>query len=224
MDKQSCCSHSLNRELPRLDPGKLPPGYFDFTNEDPRKTPALRDIDAERLASASGSSSVPTAPPEPPEHTKDGRRLTKKERKAVGIFPEFHSQLSCSSWLNGCLLFVYSLKIRPAVRHGLTCQYRTRQTYHGYIAKSRHSDCVTRLTRRGSTERSRERARELRVCLNTSLCVFLYLYTFSPGSRYGFFLLCYRLVLSCQPPRPLALRAATIYPGRNGNERLWTSL
>ncbi|EJC98872.1 Fcf2-domain-containing protein [Fomitiporia mediterranea MF3/22] len=72
---------SLKR-LPQLDPGILPPGYFDFKDGNPKEVPTLRDIDAELLA-ASASSSTPAAPPEPPEVGKDGRKLTKKELKAL---------------------------------------------------------------------------------------------------------------------------------------------
>ncbi|KAI5120769.1 hypothetical protein M0805_004732 [Coniferiporia weirii] len=68
-------------ELPQLDPGKLPPGYFDFdANSNQETPPVLRDVEAEKLEAA--STSVPAAPLPPPELARDGKMLTKKERKA----------------------------------------------------------------------------------------------------------------------------------------------
>lgn len=73
----------LHRELPPLDPGDLPPGYFDFDAEKPEDgIPPTRDFEAEILESVS---SIPS-PPEPPELGKDGKKLTKKEVKAVCFF------------------------------------------------------------------------------------------------------------------------------------------
>ncbi|KAL5512801.1 hypothetical protein ACEPAG_3067 [Sanghuangporus baumii] len=73
----------VSKELPELEPGNLPPGYFDFKDSDAKKPPELRDIDAERLDGVASSSSAPTAPPAPPELGKDGRKLTKKEKKQL---------------------------------------------------------------------------------------------------------------------------------------------
>ena len=68
------------RELPDLDPGELPPGYFDFDAEKPEDgIPPVRDAEVEALESVS---SVP-APPKSPAVGKDGRKLTKKEVKEV---------------------------------------------------------------------------------------------------------------------------------------------
>ncbi|KAL5482812.1 FCF2 [Sanghuangporus weigelae] len=72
-----------SKELPQLEPGNLPPGYFDFKDSDAKKPPELRDIDAERLDGIASSSSAPAALPAPPELGKDGRKLTKKEKKQL---------------------------------------------------------------------------------------------------------------------------------------------
>ena len=70
----------IHRELPPLDPGELPPGYFDFDAGNPEDgIPPVRDFEAEALENIS---SMPT-PPEPPQVGKDGKKLTKKEAKAV---------------------------------------------------------------------------------------------------------------------------------------------
>ena len=79
----SLTENILLRELPQLEPGRLPPGYFDFKDDDAKKPPELRDIDAERLANIASSSTAPAAPPAPPETSKDGRKLTKGEKKKV---------------------------------------------------------------------------------------------------------------------------------------------
>ncbi|KAL5501411.1 EFM5 [Sanghuangporus vaninii] len=71
------------KELPQLEPGSLPPGYFDFKDSDTKKPPELRDIDAERLDGIASSSSGPAATPAPPELGKDGRKLAKKEKKQL---------------------------------------------------------------------------------------------------------------------------------------------
>lgn len=72
------------RELPELDPGELPLGYFDFDAEKSEDgIPPVRDAEVEALENAS---SVP-APPKSPLVGKDGRKLTKKEVKEVRHFP-----------------------------------------------------------------------------------------------------------------------------------------
>lgn len=107
------------RPLPDLDPGKSYKTYFNYEsqnkgesdNEDEdedeslrrRKLkkkdvlppPSLRDIEAEALESEAGPSNVPAAPLPPPELAKDGRKLTKKEIKAVSFFSfqEFPKEL-----------------------------------------------------------------------------------------------------------------------------------
>ena len=71
------------RELPELDPGELPLGYFDFDAEKPEDgIPPVRDAEVEALENVS---SVP-APPKSPLVGKDGRKLTKKEVKEVRYF------------------------------------------------------------------------------------------------------------------------------------------
>jgi len=69
--------------LPPLDPGTLPPSYITF-GESPNDAPsAIRDLDVERVIESSSSRSVPAPPAPPPELTKSGKPLTKKEKKAL---------------------------------------------------------------------------------------------------------------------------------------------
>ena len=79
----TCWFSSHLRGLPPLDPGALPPSYITF-GESPNDAPsAIRDLDVERLMESSSSRSAPAAPVPPPELTKSGKPLTKKEKKAV---------------------------------------------------------------------------------------------------------------------------------------------
>ncbi|KAH9999605.1 Fcf2 pre-rRNA processing-domain-containing protein [Russula compacta] len=71
------------RNLPPLDPGTLPPSYI-TPGETPNDAPsAFRDLDAERVMALSSSLSAPAPPVPPPELTKSGKPLTKKEKKAL---------------------------------------------------------------------------------------------------------------------------------------------
>ncbi|KAI0287957.1 Fcf2 pre-rRNA processing-domain-containing protein [Russula brevipes] len=71
------------KSLPPLDPGTLPPSYITI-GENPDDAPsAIRDLDAERAMKASSSLSVPAPPASPPELTKSGKPLTKKEKKVL---------------------------------------------------------------------------------------------------------------------------------------------
>ena len=72
----------LPREIPELNVKKSIKVYFDFNAVDRSgESPKLNDPGAERLAQVA-STSVP-APPPPPPPTVNGKKLTKKERKAV---------------------------------------------------------------------------------------------------------------------------------------------
>ncbi|KAH8108707.1 Fcf2 pre-rRNA processing-domain-containing protein [Phellopilus nigrolimitatus] len=72
----------FSTNFPQLDPGKLPPGYFQFGTKSLQEVPsALRDLEAEKLGAASTALGAPAAPLPPPELAKDGKKLTKKERK-----------------------------------------------------------------------------------------------------------------------------------------------
>jgi len=66
------------RALPGLNPGKLPPAYFNL-GASRHEGSSLRDPDIERVVKTSSSHVVPT-PPSPPQV---GKQLTKKEKKAV---------------------------------------------------------------------------------------------------------------------------------------------
>ncbi|KZP33516.1 Fcf2-domain-containing protein [Athelia psychrophila] len=74
---------SVQESLPALDPGKLPPAYIEL-GKSRRDGPSLiRDPDVERAVLASSSYDVPAPPAPPPELTKSGKPLTKKEKKAL---------------------------------------------------------------------------------------------------------------------------------------------
>jgi hypothetical protein len=74
-------AHSY-RPIPSLDPGKLPKPYIEVGKSIHDSTVA-RDPDAERFESQTGSVLVPQPPIPPPELTKSGKPLTKKEKKEV---------------------------------------------------------------------------------------------------------------------------------------------
>ncbi|KAG7443113.1 Fcf2-domain-containing protein [Guyanagaster necrorhizus] len=69
-----------NQILPLLDPGNIPKPYFEFDESRHNRPTAIRDPDIEL---AEKSSSVPAPPIPPPELTKGGKVLTKKQRKAL---------------------------------------------------------------------------------------------------------------------------------------------
>ena len=71
------------RGLPPLDPGTLPPSYITFGESRYDAPSAIRDLDVERVMESSSSRSIPTPPAPPPELTKSGKPLTKREKKAV---------------------------------------------------------------------------------------------------------------------------------------------
>ncbi|KAH9969931.1 Fcf2 pre-rRNA processing-domain-containing protein [Russula dissimulans] len=74
---------SVLKSLPPLDPGSLPQPYITL-GERPNDAPsAIRDLDAERAMEASSSRSAPIPPVPPPELTRSGQPLTKKEKKAL---------------------------------------------------------------------------------------------------------------------------------------------
>lgn len=80
----------LFRDLPKLNPGKMPESYFTFETTKNGKVALARDTEVdkvEKLASTSteaGSQQyVPAPPPPPPEVGTSGKPLTKKEKKAV---------------------------------------------------------------------------------------------------------------------------------------------
>jgi hypothetical protein len=70
----------FHRPLPSLNPGKLPPAYFDLGATRYERS-SIRDPDVEQITR---DYATPT-PPVPPT----GTRLTKKEQKAVGILFSF---------------------------------------------------------------------------------------------------------------------------------------
>ncbi|EPQ51000.1 Fcf2-domain-containing protein [Gloeophyllum trabeum ATCC 11539] len=70
--------------LPPLDPGKLPEPYIDLS-KDPRKgsNVVVHDPDVEQAEKATSSRAVPAEPIRPPELSKDGKPLSKKEQKEL---------------------------------------------------------------------------------------------------------------------------------------------
>jgi len=68
------------RPLPPLDPGELPPAYFDF-DKDQRNAPAT----VREPTEATTSGTVQVAPAPPPNPMTAGKILTKKQRKVVGL-------------------------------------------------------------------------------------------------------------------------------------------
>jgi hypothetical protein len=75
---------SYSRSLPPLDPGTLPNSYITLGKTLNDAPLAVRDLGAERVMESSSSLSAPAPPAPPPELTKSGKPLTKKEKKAVG--------------------------------------------------------------------------------------------------------------------------------------------
>lgn len=81
--RHSTSHMSSNRLLPPLDPGNLPVAYFQL-GESRRDGPlSFRDPDVELAEKASSSRVAPEPPIPPPELTKSGKPLTKKEKKKV---------------------------------------------------------------------------------------------------------------------------------------------
>ncbi|KAK0188190.1 hypothetical protein F5146DRAFT_1003834 [Armillaria mellea] len=69
--------------LPSLDPGNVPMPYFEFDESRHNQPKSIRDPDIEFAEKSSLLHSVPAPPIPPPELTKDGKLLTKKQRKAL---------------------------------------------------------------------------------------------------------------------------------------------
>jgi hypothetical protein len=72
-----------SRPLPKLDPGVLPPLYFGASERRGDGLTLIRDPEADEAEKKSSQQASVAPPLPPPEFTKDGRALTKKEKKAV---------------------------------------------------------------------------------------------------------------------------------------------
>ncbi|TBU47395.1 Fcf2-domain-containing protein [Dichomitus squalens] len=70
------------KPLPPLDTGSLPASYITLPETRGAGPSKLRDPDVEHVQKVASSIQVPAAPA-PPELTKDGKKLTKKERKQM---------------------------------------------------------------------------------------------------------------------------------------------
>lgn len=80
------------RDLPKLDPGKLPESYFTFETTRNGKITLTRDAEVDKVESLASASTeatsqryVPAPPPPPPEVGPSGKPLTNKERRAVSF-------------------------------------------------------------------------------------------------------------------------------------------
>jgi hypothetical protein len=120
----------LPRPLPSLDPGKLPPPYFELGKSRHESLLSVRDPDIERAVLASSSFDVPAPPIPPPELTKSGKPLTKKEKKAVRVF-----LMSSFAWTFFLRDILGSSKIWPPGPIGLTSLLLQRLIYHGCTEK-----------------------------------------------------------------------------------------
>ncbi|RDB18036.1 rRNA-processing protein fcf2 [Hypsizygus marmoreus] len=74
---------SGQQPLPPLDPGILPPAYFQLGESRFDGPSSIRDPDVELAEKASSSRTVPAPPLPPPELTKSGKPLTHKEKKEL---------------------------------------------------------------------------------------------------------------------------------------------
>ncbi|KAG6827420.1 hypothetical protein H0H92_011868 [Tricholoma furcatifolium] len=82
------------KPLPPLDPGVLPPSYFELGATRTDGPSSMRDPDVESAEKASSSRSVPAPPMAPPELTKSGKPLTHKEKK------ELKNKTAGSDWFD----------------------------------------------------------------------------------------------------------------------------
>ena len=76
-----CARHI--RPLPPLDTSSLPAPYITLPETRGAGPSRFRDPDVEAAYKAASSIQAPAAPVPPPELTKDGKKLTKKELKKV---------------------------------------------------------------------------------------------------------------------------------------------
>ncbi|KAF8895419.1 Fcf2 pre-rRNA processing-domain-containing protein [Infundibulicybe gibba] len=87
-------SDEVERPLPLLDPGVLPQSYFKFGKSRKEGLESMRDPDAELAEKASLSHALPEPPIPPPELTKSGKPLTKKQKK------EFRNKTAGPDWFD----------------------------------------------------------------------------------------------------------------------------
>ena len=80
----------FSRDLPKLNPGKLPESYFTFETAKNGKITHARDVEVDKIESLASTSTktasqqyLPAPPPPPPKVGKSGKSLTKKEERAV---------------------------------------------------------------------------------------------------------------------------------------------
>src|ERR1700722_181400 len=135
------------RTLPQLDPGTLPPPYFILGETRREGLSSMRDPDIERIEHVSASYAVPAPPVPPPELTKSGKPLTRKEKKAV--------RPSDLHLLRNGVEHVLpeSSKIKLPDPAGLISLLPTKQTFLAYIVKWRRYVFAISLTQNVFTER-----------------------------------------------------------------------
>jgi hypothetical protein len=97
----------------------------------------------------------------PPELTKSGKPLTKKEKKAVNIYMFF--------WWNTLFINLRSSRNQRLDLTGLTSPLQQRPIVRGYIAKWRLYVYVINLIQSDSTARMKEKVKASKDCPNTSL-------------------------------------------------------
>jgi hypothetical protein len=146
------------RPIPSLNPGKLPQTYFDLGQSGSSKS-LVYDPDVERLKQMTTGIVAPAPPIPPPELTKSGKPLTKKEKKAVwAIVYQLYL---------GSHKLSFSSRLEQLVPIGLTCRPHQKPTYQECIVKWRRCDCITNWIPRGSTRKRRVKERVSRDCPNT---------------------------------------------------------
>jgi hypothetical protein len=155
-------SNRCHRPLPPLNPGPLPPTYFDLGESSRGHVLSVRDPDVELAAQASASVAVPELPP--PELTKSGKPLTKRERKAVGTI--FRSDPLASS-----VTGLPSSGTRLRGQTGLIYPLQRKRISRDCTAKWKHFVFAISLTRSASIGEMREKAKVSKACRNILPCV-----------------------------------------------------
>jgi hypothetical protein len=135
-----------SRSLPPLDPGTLPNSYITLGKTLNDAPLAVRDLDAERVMESSLSLSTPAPPAPPPELTKSGKPLTKKEKKAVS---QSRFILSMHYRTNALV----SSRKKPPVPNGSAFPLPPKRIYLDCTRNMRRCVCATNLIRSGFTVR-----------------------------------------------------------------------
>ena len=152
------------RPLPPLDTSSLPSPYFILSKSRDEGPSALRDPCIEEAQKAASSKATPAPPLPPPELTKDGKKLTKKEFKKVCL-PSPPSTRACRLTLPR--VRAHRQRTRLPALDGSTSPRPPSPTFRGYTARWRRSGCTSSSTRSSSTAKSPARARASRASPST---------------------------------------------------------